>query len=173
MTSHRSTNAIAIALTLVLAGCGKPASDSAAELAIKTVSGGKVDVTTSGDKSQVTIKTDQGEAHISAGGNLALPKDFPSDLHLPLFAYTISNVVQMGPATVVTMHSAAPVATLFAEYDSTMKAAGWTEATAVQSTDAASVLTFQKDNRVASVTLEKSSDQGGGTDISLQHSAQK
>jgi hypothetical protein len=81
--------------------------------------------------------------------------------------------VQMGPATVVTLHSTAPVATLFAEYDSTMKAAGWTEAMAVQSTDAASVLTFQKDNRVASVTLEKSSDQGGGTDISLQHSAQK
>lgn len=173
MTSFRSTLAIAAVLAFALAGCGKSASDSVAEAAVKATTGGKVDVTQSGDKSQVKIKTDKGEATISSGGDVGIPKDFPNDVHLPSSAYTVSSVIQAGPSTVITLHATAPVATLFAEYDSSMKTAGWKQAMAIQSSDSASVLTFQKDNRVTQVTMEKSSDQGGGTDINLQHSAQK
>jgi hypothetical protein len=176
MTS-RSLFLAAIVSSTVLAaltGCGKSASQGAAELAIKAASGGKVDITSSGsgDKAQVTIKSDQGTATvISSGGGI--PKDFPSDVHLPSAAYTVNNMVQMGPSTVVTLHSAAPVATLFAEYDGAMKSAGWKEVMAVQSAQSASALSFQKDDRVVSVSLETSTDQGGGTNITLQHVAQK
>lgn len=173
MSSRQPAFVIAAALSLALAGCGKSASDSAAEMAVKAATGGKVEVTKNGDKSQVTIKTDQGVATVNSGGNLAMPKDFPSDVHLPVAAYTVSNVMQMGPTTVVTLHAVSPAATLFGEYDSMMKANGWKEAMAVQSSQSASVLTFQKDDRVVSVSLEASSDQGGGTDITLQHVAQK
>ena len=177
MTS-RSLFLAAIVSSTVLAaltGCGKSASQSTAEMAVKAATGGKVDITSSGsgDKSQVTIKSDQGVATVTSGGNLGLPKDFPSDVHLPSAAYTVSNVVQMGPSTVITLHSAVPAATLFAEYDSAMKAAGWKEVMAVQSAQSTSAMSFQKDDRVVSVSLDASTDQGGGTNITLQHVAQK
>ena len=176
MTSRPLFLAAIVSSTVLVAltGCGKSVSQSAAEMAIKAASSGKVDITSSenGDKSQVTIKTDQGVATVSSGGNLGMPKDFPTDVHLPSTAYTVSNVMQMGPSTVITLHSAAPAATLFAEYDSAMKAAGWKEVMAVQSAQSASALSFQKDERVVSLSLEASSDKGG-TDITLQHVAQK
>jgi len=176
MTS-RSLFLAAIVSSTVLAaltGCGKSASQDAAELAIKAASGGKVDITSSGsgDRSKITVKSDQGTATVVSSGG-GIPKDFPSDVHLPAAAYTVNNMVQMGPSTVVTLHSAASVATLFAEYDSAMKAAGWKEVMALQSAQSTSAMSFQKDDRVVSVSLETSTDPSGGTNITLQHVAQK
>jgi hypothetical protein len=160
MPPHRPTLAIAAALTLALAGCGKSATD------------GKVDVTTSDDKSQVTIKTDQGEAKISNGSDLAMPKDFPSDVHLPSSRYTVSDVVQIGPSTIVKLQTQAPLKDVSAEYDTAMKAAGWTEAMAMQSSQSEAIFSFQKKDRSVTVSLSAASDQGG-TEVTVQHTAQK
>ncbi len=173
MTSRPFLAAIVSSTVLLaLAGCGKSLSQSAAEMAIKAASSGKVDITSSGngDNSQVTIKTDQGVATVTSGGSLGMPKDFPSDVHLPSSAYTVTNVMQMGPSTVITLHSSAAAAALFAEYDSAMKASGWKEVMAVQSSQSTSALSFQKDDRVVSISMESSP---GGTDVTLQHAVQK
>jgi len=153
---------------VALTGCGKSVSQSAAEMAVKAASGGKVDITSSGsgDQAQVTIKTDQGVATVSSGG-LGMPKDFPSDVHLPA-SYTIKNVMQMGPTIVLTMHSPATVQALFAEYDGSMKSGGWTEAMAMQTSQSQSVLTFQKGERNVTVSIVASTDSAGGSDVSLQ-----
>ena len=166
--------ASAFAASLVLSGCGKSPSEKAAELAIKAASGGKVDISQSGDKSQMTIQTDQGMVKASSGGNLSVPADFPTDVHLPSAAYTISNVVQMGPTMIITLHSPSSLTTLYAEYDTKMKSAGWKEAMAVQSSQSESTLNFQKDNRVVTVTLAaKSGSSDDGTEVSLQHMVEK
>jgi hypothetical protein len=161
---------IAATLAIGLAGCGKSPSQSAAETAVAAATGGKVHVDQSGDKSQVTISTDEGTATVNSGTNLAMPKDFPSDVHLPSGKYSVTSVMQMGPATVVSLHTAVPVATEFGEYDTAMKAGGWKEVMAVQSSNSASALSFQKDQRVVSVSVESESD---GTNITLQHVVQK
>jgi DNA-binding protein YbaB len=171
MTSRPLFLAAIVSSTVLaaLSGCGKSASQSAAEMAIKAASGGKVDITSSGngDKSQVTIKTDQGVATVNTGGNVALPKDFPSDVHLPA-GYTIKNAMQMGPTIVLTMHAPAAMQALYSEYDSSMKSGGWTEAMAMQSSQSESVLTFQKGQRNVTVSILGATDSGGGSDVSLQ-----
>jgi len=171
MTSRPLFLAAIVSSTVLaaLAGCGKSASQGAAEMAIKAASGGKVDITSSssGDKSQMTVKTDQGVATVSTGGNLGLPKEFPSDVHLPA-SYTIKNAITVGPTVVLDMHAPAAMQAVYSEYDNTMKAGGWTEAMAMQSSDKESVLTFQKDKRSVIVTVVASTDVGGGTDVHVQ-----
>jgi hypothetical protein len=167
-----AVTASAFAASLMLSGCGKSASEGAAELAIKAASGGKVDISKSGN--QMTVKTDQGVVKASSGGNLAVPNDFPTDVHLPSAAYTVTNVVQMGQTMIVILHSTMPMNALYAEYDTKMKSAGWKEAMAMQSSQSGSILSFQKDNRVVTVTLAvKSGSSDSGTDVSLQHVVQK
>jgi len=176
MTS-RSLFLAAIVSSTVLAaltGCGKSASQGAAEMAVKAATGGKVDITSSssGDRSQVTVKTDQGVATVSSGGNLGLPKDFPTDVHLPA-SYTIRSAITVGPAVVLDMHTPAAMQAVYAEYDNAMKAGGWTEAMAMQNSDKESVLTFQKYKRSVIVTVVASTDAGGGTDVHVQSTSEK
>ena len=176
MTSRPLFLAAIVSSTVLaaLTGCGKSTSQSAAEMAIKAATGGKVDITSSssGDKSQVTVKTDQGVATVSSGRNVALPKDFPSDVHLPA-SKTIKSALTAGPAVVLDMHTPAAMQAVYSEYDSTMKAGGWTEAMAMQSSDKESVLTFQKDKRSVIVTIVASTDSGGGSDVHLQSTSDK
>ena len=174
MTSRPLFLAAIVSSTVLaaLTGCGKSASQSAAEMAIKAASGGKVNVTTNGDKSQVTVRTDQGVATVSSGGNLGLPKDFPTDVHMPA-SYTIKSAITAGPAVVLDMHTPVAMQAVYSEYDSAMKAGGWTEAMAMQNSDKESVLTFQKDKRSVIVSIVASTDSGGGTDVHLQSTSDK
>jgi hypothetical protein len=172
MTPHRIVLASAIAATLTLTACGKRASDTAAEAAVTAMTGGKVDVSKSGDQQQVTIKTDKGDMKINSGGEVALPKDFPSDVHLP-GKYTIKSAMQMGPAFVLSMHSPDAVQAVFADYDKSMKAGGWNESAAMQTSDRESVLTFQKDKRNVAIVLTASHDAGGGSDVNVQTTSEQ
>ncbi len=166
-THFKTLMTCAVLAILALAGCGKSVSQSAAEMAVSAASGGKVDVTQSGDKSQVSIKTDQGTSTVSSGNNVPLPKDFPSDVHLPA-SYTIKSAIQSGPMTMLVMHTPAAMQALYSEYDGSMKSGGWTEAMAMQSSQSESVLSFQKDRRNVTVSITASTDADGGSDVSLQ-----
>jgi hypothetical protein len=171
MNSHRIALAAAIIASLALAACGRHASDTATETVVAAASGGKVDVKKNGDQAQVTIKTDQGELKANTGGDVALPKDFPSDVHLP-GKYTIKSAMQMGPTFVLTMHSPDAVQALFADYDHSMKAGGWNEAMAMQTSDKESTLTFQKDKRSVVVVITAASD-GAGTEVNVQTTSEQ
>jgi len=163
----------AIAAGLMLAGCGKSMSDRAAEAMVHAATGNKVDISKSG--TQITVKNEKGEAKISSGTNVSIPTDFPTDVHLPATAYVVHSVVQMGPTmTIVSLHLSSPVDKLYAEYDTSMKSAGWKEVLAMQSAQSGSVLSFQKDNRVVTVTMAaKPGSSDGGTDVNIQHVVQK
>lgn len=172
MIPHRIALVAAIAASFALAACGRHASDTATETVVATVTGGKVDIKKNGDQSQVTIKTDKGEFKANTGGDVALPKDFPSDVHLP-GKYTIKSAVQMGPTFVLNMHSPDAVQALFADYDKAMKAGGWNESMAMQTSDKESVLTFQKEKRNVVVAITASSDASGGSDVNVQSTSEQ
>jgi hypothetical protein len=158
---------------IALTGCGKSASQSAAEMAVAAATGGKVQVSRSGDQSQMTVKDDKGNVvHMNSGGNVALPKDFPSDVHLPS-SYTIKTAVTVPQGVILELHTPATMQSVYADYDSTMKSGGWTEAMAMQSSEKESVLTFQKDKRSVIVSIVASSDSGGGADVHLQSTSEQ
>ena len=173
MTSRHYFLARIVSSTVLIAltGCGKSGSQSAADLVVAAATGGKVQVSQSGR--ETTVKTDQGVEKISTGGNVAIPSDFPKDVHLPSSAYKVNSVVQMGQAMVVVLHTQTAMSALFAEYHGSMTSAGWKEAMAMQSSDSGSLLSFQNGNRVLTVTLAKQAGSDGGTDVSLQYVVQK
>lgn len=171
MKSSRLTFAIAASLTLVLASCGKSPSQSAAEMAVAAATGGKVQISKSGDQSQVSIKTEQGEMKVNSGDNVPLPKDFPSDIHLP-GTYTVKSAVQMGPSMILEMHTPATVQAVYSDYDSSMKSGGWKEAMAMQTSANESMLSFQKDNRTVVVSITAASNVDG-SDVHLQSTSEQ
>jgi hypothetical protein len=165
-----------VAMSLTFTGCDMSASKNSTNLATSPADANKIDISKSGGNSQTTIKTDDGTTQVNTGTNLALPKNFPSDLHLPSTAYTISNVVKMDPPDtikkdptfVLTLHASAPISSLSAEYATAMKSAGWSETMTTQSAQSQSLMTFQKFNRVVTVTLVAVQGQDGGTNVSVQ-----
>jgi hypothetical protein len=169
MNPQRIALVATIAASLALAGCGRHASDTETETVVAAATGGKVDVKKNGDQSQVTIKDDKGnEMHMNSGGNVALPKDFPADVHLP-GSYTLKTAITVPNGAVLEMHTPASIQAVYSEYDSSMKAGGWTEAMAMQSSDKESVLSFQKPKRNVMVSITAAD--GGGADVHLQASS--
>ncbi|MBS0463058.1 MAG: hypothetical protein JSS41_11375 [Proteobacteria bacterium] len=157
---------VSSAVLLALAGCSKSPSQSAAEAAVAAATGGKVQVSQSGDHTQMTIKDDKGNVmQMNAGGNVALPRDFPSDVHLPA-NYTLKSVITVAGATVLEMHVAGAMQAVYGEYDGAMKADGWTQAVAMQTSDKESMFNFTKGQRNAVVTITAAD--GGGSDVHLQ-----
>lgn len=152
---------------VALAGCGKSASQSTAEAVVSAATGGKAQVSQSGDQSQVTFKDDKGnQVQANTGGNVALPKDFPTDVHLPS-SYVIRTAATVPNNVVLELHTSAAMQAVYADYDTSMKSGGWTEAMAMQSSDKESVLTFQKGQRSVVVTMVAAAD-GNGTDVHVQ-----
>ncbi|MBS0194101.1 MAG: hypothetical protein JSR34_07620 [Proteobacteria bacterium] len=161
---------VSTAVLAALSGCSKSPSQSAAEAMVSAATGGKVQVNQSGDKTQMTIKDDKGnEIHMNAGGNVALPKDFPADVHLPA-SYTVKTAITAPTGVVLELHTPAAMQAVYADYDAAMKSGGWTEALAMQTSDKESMLNFTKANRNVVVSFNTSSE--GGTDVHLQAAAE-
>lgn len=157
---------VSSALLAALAGCSKSPSEHAAEALVSTATGGKVAVSQSGDHTSMTVKDDKGnEVHMNTGGNVTLPKDFPSDVHLPA-SYSITTAINATGGTVLEMHTPAAMQAVYSDYDSAMKAGGWTEAMAMQTSDKESMLNFTKGERNVVVSIAAASE--GGTDVHLQ-----
>ena len=166
MNPHRIALATVIAACLALSGCGKSPSQSAAEAAVAAATGGKMQVNKNGDQSQVTIKDDKGnQVQMNTGGNVALPKDFPTDVHLPA-TYTIKTAMSMSGGSILELHTPTALQAVYAEYDTSMKSGGWTEAMAMQSATDGATLQFTKDKRTAVVVITAHSE--GGSDVHLQ-----
>lgn len=157
---------VSTAVLAALAGCSKSPSQSAAEAMVSAATGGKVNVSQSGDQTSMTVKDDKGnEVHMNSGGNVSLPKDFPSDVHLPA-SYSIRTAINAQGGTVLEMHTPAALQAVYSDYDSSMKAGGWTEAMAMQTSDKESMLNFTKGERNVVVSIV--SADGGGSDVHLQ-----
>ena len=154
------------ALLFSLAACGKNAEEKkmekTTEKMIEQSSGGKVKVDLS--QEQIKIKDQHGEAVISAKGNVQIPNDFPKDVYVhPNTKVLIAQTVDGGFH--VLLESAEDPEPLVNTYKGKMKTDGWKETNAI-SMGATGIITYEKDNRRAMVTISQS--EKGKTGIQLQ-----
>lgn len=155
--------ALSLAITLCLGGCHK-AQEAAAEAAIESASGHKVDIKRDGDK--ITYKSDEGEVTMQNGMDLSLPADFPKDIYLPK-AYTVNSVMDMGGMHMVALMAPDPVPALFNAASGAMRQQGWKQVTAMQQATGSAMLAFEKDQRHVALSFNRNR-QGEGTVVSVQ-----
>jgi len=139
----------ALAMVLLVSGCGqKSLTEKNIEKELEKSLGGnaKVDL----QSGAVSLETDQGS--IQVGGEVSLPKDFPSDIYVidGKLMSAMKNV--MGAGYQVVLQSNASVKDAKELYEKKMKEQGWAVA---QSADMGTVamLSFSKGKRQLSVTL--------------------
>jgi hypothetical protein len=156
----------ALALAFAFSACGKKAEEKAAERAmekaIEKSGGGQVKVDLS--QEQVKIKDQQGEAVFSAKGLAQIPGDFPKDVYVHPNTKVLL-VQKINEGFHVLLESAEDPEPLVNLYKAKMKADGWKE-TAAMAMGATSILTYEKENRKAVVTISQS--EKGKTGIQLQ-----
>ncbi len=151
MNSNFRRVAVFAALTVAMlsSACQKAqekAQETAVEAALEHATGNKVDIDKDGQA--VKIRTEQGEINIAAagaGGAVALPEGFPTDVYLPS-ERVIESAMDMAGMQMVNLSTKAAVPALSAEVERTMKAQGWTREMAMQAGDG-STLVYRKEKR--------------------------
>lgn len=96
---------------------------------------------------------------------LALPADFPGDVHLPA-RYAIDNITEMPGTRIVNLLAEGQVGGLSHETRRAMEAAGWQRRLITQHGGDSAVLAFEKDGRSALFAFDRnramqSSDEAG------------
>ena len=181
-------NRIAIILGLVagvaVAGCGQKTEEKLAEKLIEqglaqdgvkadvNLSGGTMSFTTTDaegkqakvkiDGEEMTMTGADGETTFRAGGAGKMPADFPADVYVDSSASVVSSISSPGGLN-LTLKSTGAKADVVAQYTEEMKARGWTTKTTMDMGETA-MLTFAKDNRLASVIVQV---EDGSTSINL------
>lgn len=158
--------ALACALVL-LGGCARSASEAAAEAAtgaaIAAATGQEVKVEAAGER--VTIGTGEEAIRLRQGAALTLPADFPRDVYLP-GDYRIRSVMEMGGTRVLNLSAPGTSGQLFADARAAMAQDRWTLGTSMQHAGDASMLSFEKDGRVAVLSFVPGTD--GDVQIGMQ-----
>ncbi|MGV8941122.1 MAG: hypothetical protein ACOH1P_06200 [Lysobacter sp.] len=146
--------AAALAVPLMLGGCGKPAGDVATEEALRAASGndGSPDRTTG----EPSVRTDAAGTLGAAGDDIALPDDFPADVYLPANRH-VRSVMEMDEARLISVTTPGTLAALQDEASAAMRANGW-EQLMVMTHEQARMLSFQKDRRAVTMTLIPAED---------------
>lgn len=161
---------IALSLTLTLAACAQKAEEAAAENAIEAASGGKADVDIDGNSTKITVQTEQGEATVSTGEDVALPADFPSDVVLADQRKVVSVFTAEG-ATALSYTTEGALAELVNAQAEAMKGQGWKQTMAMDSDGKSSMRAFNKEGR--DVVISYGADDAGTVTVSLQAAAKK
>jgi len=103
----------------------------------------------------VPLASRAGDAAFSAGdSSLPLPDNFPKDVYLPA-RYTVDSVLDMGGTAMVAMTAPGRVTVLFADARNAMRTQGWTQTMAAQHSVDNAVLTFEKDQRNATLSFNR------------------
>ena len=147
---------------LSLSGCGQSAGEAAAEAALAAGGAGGVEI--DDDGGTVSYRTEQGEVTITGGNDAALPGDFPDDVYLP-GAYSVESTLAMDQDLFVALAVAEDVPAVYAAARAAMAGHGWTETMAALENNENGLLTFEKDDRSAVVSLSRDED---GTTMGLQ-----
>lgn len=147
---------------LALAACGESAGEAAAEAAIGAAGVEDVEIDEDGDR--VSYRTDQGEVTITGGHAASLPEDFPADVYLP-GAYVVESTLSMDQDLFVALAVDEEVPTLYAAAREAMAGHGWTETMAALENNENGLLTFEKDDRSAVVSVARGES---GTSMGLQ-----
>lgn len=151
----------AIAL-LSLAACGESAGEAAAEAAMEAA--GAQDVQIDEDGESISYRTEQGEVTITGGESASLPDDFPDDVYLP-GEYVVESTLAMKADLFIGLAVEEDVPSLYAAARESMAGHGWTETMAALENNDNGLLTFEKDDRGAVLSMSR---EEGGTTMGLQ-----
>ena len=135
-----------------LAGCGESTNEAAAEKVASQMIGQDVEVEDDGET--VTI----GGTRMSSGKAARVPADFPKDVYLP-GSYQLESVIESDESTALHMSTGDAADKLFADAVSTMKNQGWKQGWTVPPGDGAALVSFEKDDRRASITVDDRGDE--------------
>lgn len=164
-TTQTFLMAALVAAVFALPGC-KRASEVIAEKAIERASGNKVDIQRKGES--LSIKTDEGELKVAtagAGGSVALPEGFPTDVHLPA-RRTINSAMEMAGMKMVNLQTPASPGEVSADVEKSMQGQGWKREMSMQASGG-STLVYSKDQRQAVFQILQA-DSGGGTQMAVR-----
>lgn len=161
--THRAAALVVGALALLfLAACGESAGEAAAEAAMGAA--GVQDVEIDEDGESISYRTRQGEVTITGGGSARLPGDFPDDVYLP-GEYVVESTLVMKADLFIGLAVAEDVPSLYAAARESMAAHGWTETMAALENSDNGLLTFEKDDRGAVLSMSREED---GATMGLQ-----
>lgn len=150
------------ALLLVLSACADTPGEAAAEAALAAA--GAQDVEIDEDGESVSYRTEEGEVTITGGEAASLPGDFPDDVYLPV-DYVVESTLAMNADLFVGLAVDEAVPALYASARESMAGHGWTETMAALENNENGLLTFEKDDRSAVVSLSRGEE---GTTMGLQ-----
>ncbi len=139
---------IVLVMSLGIIGCGKKASDKAAEKAIETATNGQADV----DVNNNTVHVNTNGGSWEAGDNVSLPSNFPSDIYVVDGKITAAITSTETNGYTISIEATQSVSDLKALYDQKLKADGW-EITLSMATSDGAAIGGQKNNRVISVGI--------------------
>ncbi len=149
--------AVASAIVLLGAGCGKPASNYVAERSVEKMiekqTGAKVDIKQDGN----AVKYETKEGVFESGTDLKLPEDFPKDVYVAegKIVSAISN--KDNGVFSVSIESEAKAEDLAKTYENKFKDEGWKISGTMNFGDTYSVIA-EKEGRQASAMIGQSSD---------------
>lgn len=154
--------AVAASTLLFLVSCGQGVGETAAEAALAAAAGQDVEIDEDGGT--VSYRTDQGEVTVTGGEAATLPKDFPEDVYLPV-DYVVESTLAMNQDLFVALAVDEDVPVLYAAAREAMAGHGWTETMAALENNENGLLTFEKADRAAVLSLAR---EEGGTTMGLQ-----
>lgn len=141
--------------------------ESAVEKLIEAQTGGKVDVDTNADGSDVTIKTEDGSFQYSAGGDVKIPDGFPKELIVASDA-KLTFATSSNDGASISYLTNASLDSIFNEYKSKLAGLGWKKEMEL-TTDENRMLNFSKSTEAAAITIgdNTSSDNPQKTTVSV------
>ncbi len=161
-TSRAALLGLGAALLLSLSACADTPGEAAAEAALAAA--GAQDVEIDEDGESISYRTEEGEVTITGGEAASLPDDFPDDVYLP-GGYVVESTLAMNADLFIGLAVDEDVPALYASARESMAGHGWTETMAALENNENGLLTFEKDDRSAVVSLSRGEE---GTTMGLQ-----
>jgi hypothetical protein len=156
---HLAFVAFAATAMLSAAGC-KRAAETASDAAIAAASGGKVEVSRDGGTTTIATGDGKQKMTISAGADVALPASFPKDVFLPA-DYKVESAMELPNAMIVHVLATGTLEAIAPEADKAMQAQGWKPALTMADTPQAHIVSWEKGERHATLTLAGDAKQNG------------
>jgi hypothetical protein len=120
-----ATGVLAVAIILVLSGCGPDLGKTIVEKTIESQTGGKVNVDS--NKGEITINSEQGNLNGSGDGTASLNKDFPKDVYVAPDAKIMMSLANGKDKSYSVVYTTAMKSDdIYAKYKEDLTAKGWT-----------------------------------------------
>lgn len=144
---------------VLLAGCGPNIGQKIVEKSIESQTGGKVDVNS--DKSQMNIKSNEGDFSMSGEGTATLSADFPKDIFMApdakiQFSMANGKDKSYSAAYITSMN----VDEIYGKYKSDLESKGWAADTKTEMTfNDSKTVTYKKGSESLMVIVGLSQDE--------------